>query len=193
MRIKEGNKAADIYSAAVKIFALKGYHNAKVSDIAAEAGVAAGSVYLYYRNKEDIIIQIFSKIWTDLTEELLLIRNNPAFSPLEKIDHLIDHYFNIFRHNPNLAIVYAAEHRNALEINQSLVNLYNRFLDSAETLLEEGKITGVINKDIDVKVFRFFLLGGMRLLIDTWARNLQSPNLDQIRKSVKQIVRNGII
>ena len=58
MRVKEGNKREDIIKAAIKVFAKNGFHNAKISKIAEVANVAAGSVYLYFKSKEDILYQI---------------------------------------------------------------------------------------------------------------------------------------
>jgi TetR/AcrR family fatty acid metabolism transcriptional regulator len=84
MRKREGNKEQAILQAAVKIFAQHGYHRAKISSIAEQAKVATGSVYLYYRDKESILLTIFDKLWTELTNELQIIVKRTDITPTEK-------------------------------------------------------------------------------------------------------------
>jgi len=81
MRVKEGNKERDIIVAAVKIFASMGYHNAKISKIAETAGVATGSVYVYFKNKEDVLLKIFSDLWNKMYDEL--DEKIPSLIPLQ--------------------------------------------------------------------------------------------------------------
>ena len=59
--MKKGGKRQQILDSAVAVFAEKGFYNAKVTDIAHKAGVAHGTVYLYFQTKEDILIQIFEE------------------------------------------------------------------------------------------------------------------------------------
>ena len=83
MRLKEGHKEKDIIDAAIKVFAEFGYHNAKISTIAKKANVATGSVYVYYKNKEDILFNIFDKLWQELFEKLRIVSDNNSLEPEE--------------------------------------------------------------------------------------------------------------
>ncbi len=82
MRTREGNKERAILEAAIAVFADHGYHGARVSAIARRAGVATGSVYLYFPNKEAILLRIFDDLWSwlshQLTEALREWRSAPA-------------------------------------------------------------------------------------------------------------------
>src|SRR5918912_3006388 len=56
-----GGKRDAILRAAIDVFAERGYFNAQVADVARAAGVAAGTVYLYFRSKDDLLVSIFEK------------------------------------------------------------------------------------------------------------------------------------
>ena len=70
MRFKTGDKHLRILDSAVKVFAHQGFFKAKVSEIAAEAGVAPGTVYLYFKNKEDLLISIFEVKMQDINSKV---------------------------------------------------------------------------------------------------------------------------
>src|SRR5687768_18020436 len=61
VRTNVGDKREAILRAAISVFAHNGYFNSKVADIASEAGVADGTVYLYFKSKEDILHSIFDR------------------------------------------------------------------------------------------------------------------------------------
>ena len=66
---KKSKKRADLTKAAIKTFAQKGFHRTKISDIAKKAKVADGTVYLYFENKDDLLIKCFEEMLTDLMEK----------------------------------------------------------------------------------------------------------------------------
>ncbi|MGE5499441.1 MAG: TetR/AcrR family transcriptional regulator, partial [Syntrophothermus sp.] len=114
MRTKEGNKEQDILESAIKIFAETGYHNAKIHKIAETAGVATGSVYVYYKNKEAILLTIFEKLWEKLFFELNTLVQKDEASPVEKLDGMIDLLFDVFIQNPSMALVFVNEQNHLL-------------------------------------------------------------------------------
>ena len=139
MRVKEGNKEKDILDAAVKVFAQKGYHTAKITDIAKEAGVAAGSVYLYYENKEDLLLKIFEQLWRTLYKGLKEVSDIQSISPVEKIESMVDLLFDIFAQNPSLAIVFVNEqNRLLLTTDGAFIKFHDDFLELGENFLKEG-------------------------------------------------------
>src|SRR3974377_661380 len=107
MRTKEGNKESDILDAAVKVFAETGFHNSKMSKIAEVADVSIGSLYVYYKNKEEILLNIFEVVWKKLYNSLyiLVVRND--LNPIDKYDTMIDMLFDAFTESPSIAKVMA--------------------------------------------------------------------------------------
>lgn len=193
MRVKEGKKEQDILNAAIKRFAKEGFHKAKISKIADEAKVATGSVYIYFQNKEDILQKIFEDLWGRLFDELKTLMLNKNLSPSEQIDAMIDLFFDVFTENTDLAIVFVNEqqtlqHTEAIRFQY----FYEKFLDLGETAIKNGIQSGIFSNNFDIKVFRIFILGAIRSLIQIWAQNPANMPLNKIRQSVKFLIKNGI-
>ena len=193
MRNKEGNKEVDIQEAAIKVFAKFGYHNSGINQIAKEAGIASGSIYLYYKNKEEVLANIFSKVWEQLHNEITKISERKDLSSIDKIEYLIDVIFDIFSINPSLATVFVNEQIHLRKETSLFMKYYESFFRKGEEIIEEGIKSGTINENIDVKTFKFFLLGGMRYLLENWARDVKNFPLTTLRQNVKLIIKKGIL
>jgi TetR/AcrR family fatty acid metabolism transcriptional regulator len=193
MRNKEGNKEADILEAAIKVFAKSGYHNSRINQIAKEAGIASGSVYLYYKNKEEVLASIFKKVWEQLYNEISRICERKDLTSIDKLEYLIDLIFDIFSVNPSLAIVFVNEQIHLQKETSLFMRYYENFFKKGEEIIEEGIKKGSINPNIDVKTFKFFLLGGMRYLLENWAKDVNNFPLTTIRQNVKLIIKRGIL
>jgi TetR/AcrR family fatty acid metabolism transcriptional regulator len=193
MRNKEGNKEADILESAIKVFAKFGYHNSGISQIAKEAGIASGSVYLYYKNKEEVLASIFRKVWEQLYNEITKINNRKDLSSIDKLEYLIDVIFDVFSINPSLATVFVNEQIHLKKETSLFIKYYEKFFEKGEELVEEGIKDGSINPNINVKTFKFFLMGGMKYLLENWAKDINSFPLTTLRQNVKLIIKKGIL
>lgn len=194
MRTREGNKEEAILRAAIKVFAEHGYHDAKMSEIAAVAGVATGSAYLYFRNKESILLKIFENLWGNLHHQLEEAASRPDLNPIEKLETMIDLLLDVFASNPQLGIVVVNELGRLEHAGKGdFLPLYEQSFNLAEQVVSEGIKQGHYNPNLDTKVFRYFLLGGLRHLIQQWAHDSQSLSLNQIRQGVKSLIKRGIV
>ncbi len=193
MRTKQGNKEQDILQAAVQLFSENGYHKTRMFTIAERAGVATGSVYLYFTSKEEILNRIFHDLWKRLAAEIEILTLRLDLEPAQKLERLIDHVFDLFLNKPALALVFVNE-QNHLLLNQdnAFLPYYERFLEHAEAILIEGTERGVFRKDIDLKITRLFVFGGIRFLIHQWAQDPEQISLQGICQQVKHIVQAGI-
>lgn len=192
MRKKEGNKERDILEAAITVFAKYGYHNAKVSQISKEALVSVGSIYVYYKSKEDILNKIFAFLWDKLYERAEEIIADETTSPNEKLNLFIDTFFERFVSMPELAIVYVNEQRH-MELGKNLLPIsYYKYLEIGEKIIDDGMKKKLYNPEVNVKIFRFFIIGGIRNLLEFWARNQDSLPLVELRKNVGLIIERGI-
>ena len=193
MRTKTGHKEQKILEAAAKVFARHGYHNSKMSQIAEEAGVAAGSLYLYYTNKEDILNRVFTDLWKTLAKEMETLVTREELNPLEKLEGMIDMVFDMFITNSSMATVFLNEHTNYIHIDGgSFSPFYQQFLDIAEELYHEGSQEGIFYGNLNGKVIRGFIFGGLRRIIHEWMREPEAFQLNMIRQDVKFLVKNGI-
>lgn len=179
--------------AAVTVFAEYGYHNAKISKIAEVANVATGSVYVYYKNKEAILLKIFEEIWRPLYTELVKIANHDSLSPAEKLDYLIDLVFDSFIENPAKALVFVNEQNHLIQRQpKSFTNYYDLFMSEGEKIISSGIANGSF-REIDLNIFKIFIIGGLRNLLHNWAQNPRSLELNQIRQNVKFFCKHGIM
>lgn len=193
MRVREGNKEKDILEAAVMVFAESGYHSSKISKIADRAGVATGSVYVYFKNKESILLRIFEELWGQLHIELQKLVDNPQLTPTEKIDAMIDLVFDLFIENPSLAIVFVNEQNHLLRGTQmTFLSHYEKFLDLGEEIIRQGTEAGLFSASIDLPIFRVFIFGAIRNLLHQWAHEPHKYQLNKIRQNVKYLTRHGI-
>lgn len=193
MRVKEGNKEIDIIEAAVEVFAKYGYHNSKISKIAETANVATGSVYVYYKNKEDILLKIFSDLWIKLYDELDMIVSNTSLSSIEKLDAMIDLIFDMFAEKPSLALVFVNEQNHLEQSNKKgFTNYYEKFLDRGEEIIKKGINEDLISENIDLTIFRNFVFGAIRHLVHCWARDPQIFTINKTRMNVKLFIKHGI-
>ncbi|MBE2279000.1 MAG: TetR/AcrR family transcriptional regulator [Ignavibacteriaceae bacterium] len=192
MRLKEGNKELDIFEAAVKLIAKNGFHHAKMSKISEMAGVSIGSCYVYYKNKEDILFSVFRSVYKQLETIATDFADNESLSTIEKMDKLVDAFFDIFNKNQKLALVFVNEYNTMIRLSKGNIEHYNEFMELAESILKRGVERDEINPNLDIKFLRVFVIGGVRYMLEFWARENDKIKLDLLRNNVKQILRNGI-
>ncbi len=192
MRTKEGNKQKDILEAAISVFAEYGYNDAKISKIAEVAGVASGSVYLYFKSKDDILLQIFKPIWDQLSNELQDLINNTQISPIDKIDGMIDLVFDMFANNTQMGIIFVTEHNNP-KLRVEINSYTKRFLDLGQSVLENGVSEGVFTAHLDYSIIRSLIFGGIRHLIHLWALDPAAMPLNNVRLNLKSIFKYCIL
>ncbi|HEX3074017.1 MAG TPA: TetR/AcrR family transcriptional regulator [Ignavibacteriales bacterium] len=194
MRKKEGNKERDIVEAAIKVFAEKGYHNSKVHKIAEVAGIATGSVYIYFENKEMILLRIFEDLWRKLYAALEEIADRDDLTPVQKFEGLIDVIFDYFTVNPEQAIVFVNEQSLLMYTNRKeFTKYYDKFLDLGEKIVRMGVKEKYFNKNLDITIVRYFVFGGIRHLVRNWAHSPKDFNLNHIRLNVKDMLKNGLL
>jgi TetR/AcrR family transcriptional regulator, fatty acid metabolism regulator protein len=193
MRRKEGNKEQAILDAAVVVFSNSGFANAKIHEISDKAGIAIGTVYLYFKNKEEILVKIFESVWANLFTMIETIDSNVS-DPIEKFHEVIDAVFELFDKKPELATIFVNEHHHIVtRNNRELHSNFKKTLTICENALNQGKKKGVYANEIDPVAFSRFFLGGIRFILQQWALDTKKMSLTVCKKSIKLIVLNGIM
>ncbi|HAJ78939.1 MAG TPA: TetR family transcriptional regulator [Fibrobacteres bacterium] len=194
MRKKEGTKEKAILNAAIEVFARDGYFEAKMHRIADIAGIGTGTVYLYYGNKENILLKIFENVWENLFIMIDQINKRTDISVIEKFNAMIDVVFDLFTSNPSLALVFVNEQNHLIKKNnKQFTSYFEKTLSMCETVFKSGEKSNVFNNFISPHIFSYFFFGGLRNLLHQWAENSDLFPLNKIRQNVKQLVLNGII
>lgn len=162
---KERGNAKDkhdkILTAAIKVFAKNGFHNSKISQIAQEAGVADGTIYLYFKNKDDILIRLFEE-----RLEAIIDRFNFELagmeSPEEKIRSFIRLHIELVDTNRSLAEVMSVELRQSHKFMKEYVpHKFAEFLNIISRIIREGKDKGVFREDIMPGIIKRALFGAL--------------------------------
>lgn len=185
-------KYKQIVDAAVVVIAQNGYHQAQVSKIAKEAGVADGTIYLYFKNKEDILVSVFREkmgIFTNNLRDILEKDLNTS----EKLAKMIDNHFRVLHEDRHLAIVTQLELRQSgkklrLRINEVLKD----YLDLLDLILKEGIERGELDNSIDVRLGRQMVFGTIDETITSWVMNDQKYNLLKLSPEVHRLIMNGM-
>ena len=192
MRTKEGDKEKDILKAAITVFASVGYFEAKIHRIADAADVATGTVYLYFSNKEKILLKIFDSVWSELFTIMEHIYKRKDITSIEKFNSAIDAIFDYFISNPSLAVVFVNEQNHLAAKSHDFTTYYSKTLSIIERVFEEGVKTGLFNENVNIPVFSSFFFGGMRFLLSQWARDKNKYPLAEIRQNAKMIMLHGV-
>ena len=194
MRLKREEKAKKILNAAIKIFAEDGYQQAKISRIAQEAGVAHGSVYTYFKNKEDLLFKMIATIWQELGEKLDAISNNPQLDPLQKVHAMVATTFDVFTANPKLGMVVIKEHnmlrKKGIDASRSE---YEHIVVTFSKTYEQGINEGFFDPTIDPATFLAFAFGGLYHLIHRLADNPKLMDVDFVRQQSAYYIQQALI
>ncbi|MFP3718494.1 TetR/AcrR family transcriptional regulator [Bacillus safensis] len=185
-------KYMQIIDAAVVVIAENGYHQSQVSKIAKQAGVADGTIYLYFKNKEDILISLFKEKMGQFIERMETdIQKKP--SAKEKLLLLIEEHFRMLAQNHHLALVTQLELRQSnLDLRQKINEVLKGYLNMLESILTEGKKTGEFRQNLDVRLARQMVFGTIDETATTWVMNDQKYDLPALAESVHDLLLNGI-
>ncbi|MBU0906184.1 MAG: TetR/AcrR family transcriptional regulator [Planococcaceae bacterium] len=185
-------KYKQIIDAAVIVIAENGYHQAQVSKIAKQASVADGTIYLYFKNKEDILISVFTEKMGVFVENLKQIIKDESTS-CEKLLKMIDNHFRVLATDHHLAIVTQLELRQSnKDIRLKINDVLKEYLVLLDHILIEGLENGEFNKDLDIRLARHMVFGTIDETITTWVMNDQKYDLMKLAPKVQKLLLSGM-
>lgn len=185
-------KYRQIIDAAIVVIAQNGYHQAQVSKIAKQAGVADGTIYLYFKNKEDILISVFSDKMSVFTESLQYIIKTESSSEA-KLGRMIENHFNVLASDAHLAVVTQLELRQSNKLIRQKINaILKDYLQLLDEILIEGMVNGEFNPVMDVRLARAMVFGTIDEIITTWVMNDQRYDLLALAPKVKDLILRGL-
>ncbi|MET1013480.1 MAG: TetR/AcrR family transcriptional regulator [Paenisporosarcina sp.] len=185
-------KYKQIIDAAVIVIAENGYHQAQVSKIAKQANVADGTIYLYFKNKEDILISVFQEKMGVFVENLQQIIQDESTS-CEKLLKMIDNHFRVLATDHHLAIVTQLELRQSnKDIRLKINDVLKEYLVLLDHILIEGLENGEFNKEMDIRLARHMVFGTIDETITTWVMNDQKYDLMKLAPKVQKLLLTGM-
>ncbi|MBI5490465.1 MAG: TetR/AcrR family transcriptional regulator [Deltaproteobacteria bacterium] len=191
--VDRARKRERILKAAIHVFARHGFFVSRVSQIADAAGVADGTIYLYFHNKDDILISIFE----DRIDALCTVIRKAVADlddPAEKLRRVIDLQLGIIRRHRDLAEVLSINLRQSTRfLKQFAAPKFNRYLDLIAEIVREGQQKGIFREDVGPRVFACSLFGALDGLTLTWVIGKGRPErLQRAADAAATILIEGI-
>lgn len=191
---RRGDKRLRITEAAIQVFAERGFHSARVSDIARAAGVADGTIYLYFKNKEDLLLCIFEEKMVVLRDGLMEALEGVT-DPGEKVRTFARFHFWAVRNHRHVAEVLQVELRlsNKFIKDYRPVRLWD-YLGVFAQILREGQESGHFRESVSPFTAMWAFFGALDEIGMQWvlARNKDKINLDQAADEVAEIFIRGM-
>lgn len=185
-------KYKQIIEAAIIVIAENGYHHAQVSKIAKQAGVADGTIYLYFQNKEDILISVFSEkmaIFVDTLQDIIKEEDSAS----KRIFRLIENHFQMLSTNRHFATVTQIEIRQSSgELRAKINPILKEYLMLFDRILNEGVASCELAGSLDVRLARQMLFGMIDGISTTWVMNEFRYDLVEQASKVHQMLMHGI-
>jgi TetR/AcrR family fatty acid metabolism transcriptional regulator len=185
MKSKSNEKYYRIINAATKIFAKKGFFQAKVSEIAKEAKVADGTIYLYFENKDSILISLFEeqmkRVLDDMREEI-----SKETDAVKKIEKFALNHLKLIEQNKDVAEIIQVELRQSSKFMKEYKNeKFAEYLNLIGDIIQEGQEKGIFKKDIIPGIAKRAFFGALDEMSRFWV--LSSRRKYDIETAAKQI------
>ena len=192
VRHQTPDKREAILAAAIKVFASKGYFSSKVSDIAGQAKIADGTVYLYFKSKEEILHSIFDRMMDQFISE--------GKSELENIDRADDKLRRIAElhlerlgADRDLAIVFQVQLRGSIKFMREFsAAAFSEYLDIIRKTISEGQNQGLFRRDLNPVLCSKILFGALDEMVTNWILSKKSFELAPSAGEVLDVFFNGV-
>lgn len=187
-----GEKYDRILQAAIEVIAEKGFHHARISDIASRAGVADGTVYLYFENKDHIlraaIASAFQQFSDRVAEALKLVE-----SPLEKLGVVARLHIETLLNNRSLAVILQTEVRQSAKFMEQFSHQYFvDYINLVREIIRQGQQQQSIRAGISDRIAALALFGTLDEMISSWLYTGRPIDPEQTSIEVLDILLNGL-
>lgn len=186
------DKREAILRAAISVFAHNGYFSSKVADIAREAGVADGTVYLYFKSKEEILHSIFDR---SMEEAIAAGKKelNRISDPREKLRSIAHLHLERLGADRDLAVVFQVELRGSTKFMEEFSAAgFAEYLNLIRTTIEGGQAAGVFRSELNAKVVAKVLFGALDEMATNWILSKRRYKLAPMADQVLDIFLNGV-
>ena len=181
-----------IIDAAVQVIAENGYHAAQVSKIAKQAGVADGTIYLYFKNKEDILVSVFEEKMGQFIQQIAnAIDTNENAN--DKLLTLIHMHFSQLAADHHLAIVAQLELRQSNPALRRKINqVLKPYLQVIDSIIQEGIDENIYAADMNITLVRQMVFGTLDEMVTNWVIKEGKYNLVEQAEAVHALLTEGL-
>lgn len=186
------DKREAILRAAVKVFARKGYFNSKVADIAGEAGIADGTVYLYFKSKDEVLHSVFDQAMKVFIEEGKKELSSIG-EPSQRLRKIAELHLERLGADRDLAIVFQVELRGSIKFMQEFSAAgFADYLDIILQTVEEGQRAGVFRRDVKPVIAAKILYGALDEMVTNWILSKKTYELAPMAEEVLKTFFEGM-
>lgn len=190
--MEQPSKRRRILDAAVEVMSRYGFYNSKVSQVAKAAGVADGTIYLYFKSKEDILIQIFSDTMAQANQRQRMALQG-CETATEKLRTFVRVHFELVGQNPALAEVLTVELRQSGKfMRNSDLRSFGRYLSIIARIISEGQAAGEFSPDVKPRTIARMLFGALDELSLEWAVSSRSKTVEDAYSQTVRVFLNGL-
>jgi TetR/AcrR family transcriptional regulator, fatty acid metabolism regulator protein len=187
-----GDKRELILRAAISVFARNGYFSSKVADIARAAGIADGTVYIYFKSKEEILHSIFNKIMNEAIAEAR-VQIATISDPREKLRRIALLHLERLGSDRDLAIVFQVELRSSTKFMEEFsASAFAEYLQLIREAIEEGQRDGLFCSGLNSNVAAKILFGALDEMATNWILSKRRYKLAPMAEDVIDLFFNGI-
>src|SRR6058998_4290714 len=173
-----GPKRDAILRAAIDVFAERGYFNAQVADVARAAGIAAGTVYLYFRSKDDLLVSIFERTMREALADGRAAVSGLA-DPCERLRRLARLHLARLGRDRNLAVVFQVELRQSTKFMERFSStLLREYLGMIREAFEDGQRGGLFRADVKATVAAKMFFGVLDEMATNWILSRRRYSLE---------------
>lgn len=188
------DKRRRILEGALRAFAKKGFYNTKVSEIAAEAGVADGTIYLYFKNKDDLLISLFEDRMEWVIERLQAELKVIPGDAVSKIQAFIQLHFALVIENRDLAEFITVELRQSAKFVKEYKNpKFADYLRILQGIIEDGQREGTLRPDLDSRLTSRAIFGALdEVLLQMTLSRAITPEIEEKVASISTMFIEGL-
>jgi TetR/AcrR family fatty acid metabolism transcriptional regulator len=191
--VPDQDKRRLLLDSAVKVFARKGYHAARVGDIAEEAGVAYGLLYHYFESKEDVLRSVFRETWRALIETIKSVEEVED-EPHEQLRKVAEILLRSWHRDPDLVRVLVLEVTRSQLLAEEMDEIVASFA-AIQEIVERGQADGSIRPDLDARLASYVFYGAIDELLTGWVLGRlpdSDEDLARAEHTVVEIATGGL-
>lgn len=165
---KNNEKYQRIIAAATRVFARNGFYQSKISEIAKEAQVADGTIYIYFENKDDILISLFE-------EQMQVVLDNmnariaALTDPAQKLEEFAWTHLSLIQKNKDMAEIIQVELRQSGKFMKEYKNeKFGQYLNIIEDIIVDGQRSGLFRQDVVPNVAKRAFFGALDEVSRCW-------------------------
>jgi TetR/AcrR family transcriptional regulator, fatty acid metabolism regulator protein len=184
-----------IFDSALKILKDKGFHRARIADIAQEAGISYGLVYHYFKNKEDLLNEILNQWWVGLYQLVDDIKKSEK-NVKGRLRGLILYFLDTYQRKPDLIHIFITQiSRSTTILTVTRLNNFRKFFNLVEDILIQGQKAKKLRQDVDSRYLVYIFLGGLETFLSIMVLGdeplIKDRQKEKIADSLLEVFLNG--